>query len=387
MPHSSRVMNFRIPILLTSLLILSTYHAKSADSKMNKSAQDLARFLAPVTPAKKADKADLEKLRSRMISLIERLELSSRTNGPGPESLITKAYDFREDVASVEQLLTRNAVLNAWREASGRGLFNEFGKYSGKITKGRGAGQDCIFELIIPAEAYVPASNQIANLRIVAVEMKRAEGAPFSHREVSFQKELASMIEEKSRSAELAKFENPEATSALGLTAKEELAAWEKAAKEAGDAVDQKPKIRLSSRNDGSPSHMTKQRWRNETEVTNISQHPTEIKVEIYLIGSTDKKKDYYIMAKSSQTLKLRMNEKKRLELHTKAESSYKKLADDRDELTKEERKSSSVNYRGFVVIAKHKDEVVSYIGSDKRLEDFGNPNAEKSPLSGLPVF
>jgi hypothetical protein len=30
---------------------------------------------------------------------------------------------------------------------------------------------------------------------------------------------------------------------------------------------------------------------------------------------------------------------------------------------------------------------VVSYIGSDKRLEEFGNPNAEKSPLSGLPVF
>lgn len=377
----------RILFLLISGLIATSGTAKSADSKMNQSAQDLAKFLSPVLPARKADKADLENLRTRMIALIERLERSTQSNGPGPESLITKAYDFRDEVAGVERLLTRSAVLNAWREANSRGLFDEAGKYSGKITKGRGTGQDCVFELIIPAESYLPASNQIANLRIVPVDQKRSTENSFTHRDASFQKELAAMIEEKSRSVALAKFEKPESTNVLGMTAKEEAAAWEVAMKEAGDDAAQKPKIRLSSGINGSPSHMTKQRWKNETEVTNISQHPTEVTVEIYLIGSTEKKKDYYLMAKSTETIRLRMNETKNLSLYTKAESSYKKLADDRDELTKAERKKSSVHYRGFVVLAKHKNEVVTHIGSDQRLEEFGNPKAEKSPLAALPVF
>ncbi|HQZ27126.1 MAG: hypothetical protein KBF76_01470 [Verrucomicrobiales bacterium] len=381
-------MNLRILILLTVVLIVTSGStARSADSKINQSAQDLAKFLAPAAPARKVDKADLEKLRTRMIALVEQLERSTQSNGPGPESLITKAYEFRDEVAGVERLLTRSAVLNAWREANSRGLFDEAGKYTGKITKGRGTGQDCVFELIIPAESYLPASNQIANLRIVPVEQKRSTEDPLTHRDASFQRELASMIEEKSRSAALAKFENPESTNALGMTAKEEAAAWDLAVKEAGEAAAQRPKIRLSSGINGSPSHMTKQRWKNETEVTNISQHPTEVTVEIYLIGSTEKKKDYYLMAKSTETVRLRMNERKKLTLYTKAESSYKKLADDRDELTKEERKQSSVHYRGFVVLAKHKNEVVSHIGSDQRLEEFGNPKAEKSPLTALPAF
>ena len=61
--------------------------------------------------------------------------------------------------------------------------------------------------------------------------------------------------------------------------------------------------------------------------------------------------------------------------------------ADDRDGLSKEERAKSRVYFRGFVVVARHGKDVVTFTGSDQRLTEFGNPGAEKSPLAGLPVF
>lgn len=360
---------------------------EAADSKINLSAQALEKLLAPTPAATKVDAADLGKLRARMIALIENLESSSRTNGPGPESLLSKAIDLRGDLAGVERLLTLNAVLDTWREANAMGLFNEIHKYTGDITKGRGTGQSCVFELIVPAETYPAASNQLANFRLVPEAEARAKDAPLSERELSYHQELVGMIAEKERTAELARFENPDPTNALGFTDKEALDRWEKAMSAAGDKGKQKPNIRLDCRIDGTPSHMTQQRWRTETKVLNFSAFPTEIAVEIFLIGYTDKKHDYYLMAKKSETLKLLPNESRIVELFTKAESSYKKAADTHDELTKAEIAESRVRCRGFVVIARHGDEVISFIGSDQRLLDFGNPASEDSPLSRLPAY
>jgi hypothetical protein len=368
-------------------LLIGGSPTEAADSKINLSAQELEKLLAPTPAATKVDSADLGKLRSRMIALIEQLESSSRTNGPGPESLLSKAIDLRGDLAGVERLLTLNAVLDAWHEANAMGLFNEIRKYTGDITKGRGTGQSCVFELIIPAETYPAASNQLANLRLVPESEARAKGAPLSERELSYQQELIGMIAEKERSAELSRFENPDPTNALGFTAKESLERWEIAMNAAGDAGRQKPNIRLDCKVDGTPSHMTQQRWKTKTTVLNFSAFPTEVTVEIYLLGYTDKNHDYYLMAKKSEPLKLLPNESREVELFTKAESSYKKAADAHDKLTKAEIAESRVRYRGFVVIAKHDDEIISFIGSDQRLLDFGNPASEDSPLSRLPAY
>ena len=377
--------HFHVAILISVFVTKVT--VEGAESKMNLPAQALAKHLAPTPPAAKADPGDLGRLRDRMIVLIDALEASSRNAGPSPEGLITKAYDFREDVPGIEQLLTRNAVLNAWREASARGLFNEAGKYSGDITKGRGAGGECVFELVVPAETYPPASNQIANLRLIPVESKRNPGSPLTAREESFHRELVGMIAEKGRSAELARFENPAPTNALGMTEKESLDLWQKAMEKAGEAGKEKPNLRLKTGVNGTPSHMTGERWRTMTEVVNNSPHPTEITVDIYVIGNTWKKRDYYLMAKSSQVLKLRGSESRSLELFTKEEGSYKNPSDDRDGLSKEERGQSKVRYRGIVVVAKHGKDVVAFIGTDQRLAEFGNPAAADSPLGGLPAF
>jgi hypothetical protein len=371
----------------TISILLGVSMAAGADSRMNRSAQDLARHLAPTPPAAKVNPGDLDKLRQRMIALIDALEASSRSNGPGPESLIAKAYDFRDDVPGVERLMTQNAVLNAWREANARGLFNEVGKFTGDVTKGRWMGGTCVFELVVPADVYPPASNQIANLRLVPAETKRTADAALTPREKSFHGELVEMVAEKRRSAGLARFENPPATDQLGRTDQESLELWKKAMDEAGEAGKQKPNLRLQGKLSGTPSHMTAQRWRAVVEVLNNSSHPTEITVDIYLIGHTWKNRDYYLMARSTEVLKLRASETKSLEVFTRAEGSYKNKADDHEKLSKAERQKSSVRYRGYVVVARHDKEVVAFIGSDQRMAEFGNPAAEHSPLEGLPAF
>lgn len=371
------------------LLLLSTASpaAFTADSRMNRSAEDLSRHLAPVPPAAKVNAGDLNGLRQRMITIIEKLEASSRGNGPGPESLLAKAYEFRDDIARIERLLTATAILNAWREAEGRGLFNEIGKYYGTVTKGRGEGGECVFELIVPAEAYPPASNQLANVRIVPAEMRRSDPEKLNPREQSYRVELEGLIAEKERSRAMQKQENPEATNALGMTSDEIAKRWERDMAAAGEAAKKAPNIRLAGRVSGTPSHSTGQRWRVAVEVVNVSAFPTEITLETHLLGHTWKKRDYYSMAKSSQSLKLVANETRTLELFTKPEGNYKKPADDHDGLSKAERGESSVRYRGFVVIARHGDRVVAFAGSDQRLAQFGDPGSENSPLDRLPSF
>jgi hypothetical protein len=354
---------------------------------MNRSAQDLAQHLAPVPPAAQANPGDLNGLRQRMITIIEKLEASSRGNGPGPESLLSKAYEFRDDIAPVERLLTSNAILNAWREAEGRGLFNEIGKYYGTITKGRGEGRECLFELIVPAEAYPPASNQLANVRLVPAESRRTDPAKLNSREQSYRGELEGLIAEKARSRVMQKQENPESTNALGMTAEEVTKRWERDMAAAGDAAKETPNIRLGGRVTGTPSHTTGQRWRVTLEVTNTSSHPTEISLDTYLLGHTWKKRDYYLMVKTSRSLKLVANETRTLEFFTKPEGDYKKPADDHDGLSKAERGESSVRYRGFVAVVRHGDKGISFTGTDQRLAEFGNPDSEDSPLGRLPTF
>lgn len=368
---------------LVSLLWCSSVFAQ----KTNQPARNLAKLLAPSNAAGKVNPDDFGKVRQKMISIIEALQKSERTSGPGPESLLPKAYEFREDVGNHERLLTSDAILNAWREAEGRGLFNEIGKFNGTATKGRGTGQNFVFEWIVPPQVFPPASNQLANLRLVPESEKRNPESPLNEREALLHREFVKMMEEKERGRALAKFENPPATDALGNTAADNEARWKKAMEAAGNPIDRKPNIRLEGKVTGTPSHGTGQRWRVAVEVLNFSTHPTESTMEVYLLGQTEKKGSYYVMAKSSHPLKLLANENRRLEVFTRDQNSYKKKADDHDGLSKAERAKSQVRFRGFILVARHGKEVVSFAGSDQRLVGFANPENEESPLAGLPAF
>ena len=368
-----------------------TISSQAASSRINKSAQALAKHLAATPPAKKASDGDLAKARQRMIAAIELVEANNRSNGPRPESLIENALDFREDMGDYERLLTMNAVLSAWREANGRGLFDEKGKFQARITRGRGVGDSCFFERIVRAELLPSASNQLANLRLVTEEEKRPAGEqadPPDHLELAYRDQLEKMIAEKSGIRKLAAIDKGPETNALGQTEKQAQLLWEKEVEEAGgDLSELLPNIRLDGRITGTPSHMTKDRWRATAEVANLSNFPTEVNIDIYLIGITDRKRDHYLMARSTQSLKLRRGESRSVEAYTRAESSYKGKADDHDEVPKKERKYTKVRARGFVMVVRHGDEVVAFTGSDRLLGGYGDPEAKDSPLRALPKF
>ena len=375
----------KLPGFLTCLFF--SVGAIAFAQNTNQPARNLAKLLAPTNPAGKVNPADFGKTKQKMISIIEALQHSERTSGPGPESLLPKAYEFREDVGNLERLLTSNAILNAWREAEGRGLFNEIGKFNGMATKGRGTGQNFVFEWIVPPQVFPPASNQLANLRLVPESEQRNAESPLSERESLLHRELVKMMEEKERGRALAKFENPPATDAMGVTAKEAEARWKKEMEAAGNPVERKPNVRLEGKVTGTPSHGTGQRWRVAAKILNFSTHPAEISVEVYLLGQTEKKGSYYVMSKTSHPLKLLANETRNLELHTREQNSYKKKADDHDGLSKAERAKSQVQFRGYVLVARHGKEVVAFAGSDQRLVGFANPENEDSPLTKLPAF
>ncbi len=382
----------QFPIALTAsflaIAVLAQGSASAAKSGINRDAQALARHLRATPPASKANADEIARLRQRMIAAIELVEKSHRGNGPAPESLIENALDFCEGMGDYERLLTMNAVLTTWRTANGRGLFTENGKFYERITRGRGVGDRCVFELIVPAKDFPAASNQLANVRLVTEEQKRRrkdEGP--DHRQAAHRSQLEKMIAEKAGRKQLAAIENGPKTNSLGETAEEALAAWEKEREAAGELAGKLPNIRLAGRVTGTPSHMTRNRWRATAELTNLSNFPTEVTLDIYFLGITDRKKDHYLMAKSSQSVKLRRGEERSLELYTRAESSYKGKADDHDQVPKKERKHTQVRARGFVMVVRQGDEVVAFTGSDRLLANYADPKVEYSPLRSLPAF
>ncbi len=375
------------PLFSCAALLLVGTQPGEAASKINRSAQELAKHLTATAPARKPSDGDLAKARQRMIAAIEVVEKNYRSNGPRPESLIENALDFRADMGDWERLLTMNAVLTAWREANGRGLFDDNGKYQDRITKGRGAGSRCVFELVVPGEVFPPASNQVANLRLVTEDQKRGVAEPDPHRESAHLEQLRKMMAEKEGLKSLAAIEKGPKTNAVGQTEAQALAAWDKELEEAGDLSGKVANIRLDARMTGTPSHMTQQRWRATASLTNLSSFPVEVTLDTYLIGVTYRKRDHYLMAKSSQTIKLRKSESLSIDTHTRAENSYKGKADDHDEVPKKERNQTKVRCRGFVMVVRHGKEIVAFTGSDQMMAGYGDPDSEDSPLKSLTAF
>lgn len=377
-----------LPLLLAGLWVLAAGPLPAgAQSRINRSAQALARHLGATPPAKAANPQEIAALGRRMTAAIESLEASHRSNGPAPESLLENALDFREDMGDWERLLVMNAVLAAWREAHAMGAFDAKGKFTGRIARGRGAGEPCGYEWIVPGEALPAASNQLANLRLVAQAERRPAGAPLTPRDEAYRDQLSRLIAEKEGRAGLARVEKGPETNAVGQTAAEALARWEKDMAAAGADAQALPNIRLQGDVAATPSHMTKQRWRVACRVTNLSKHPTEVTVEVWLIGITDQKRDHYVMARSSKTLKLRSNESADLDFFSRAEGSYKGKADDHDQLTKPERARSKVRFRGYVARVTHAKGVAAFAGNDQMMTAYGDPGAADSPLSRLPAF
>lgn len=376
---------FLLPVLLASLSLCITGKSEAA-SKINRRAQEIAKLIRPVPPTKKYNPASLEKLGKQMSQIVELMEDSYRSSGPSPESLLEKAFSFQEGIAQIEEMILHHTLLNAWREASAAGLFDRDGKFQPTATAGRGIGDKFLFEYIIPGELYPEASNQLANIRLVRETEKRGESSELSARENAFRTNLEKMISEKIEGVKIAKYENGPKTNSLGQTEAEHLAIWKAEMEKAGEATKEKPRIKVEGSVAASPCHATKDRWRIECEVINISQ-PTEVKVEIWLIGYTEKKRIHYIMAKSEHQLKLRSGEIRKFDVYTKNQGAYKQKADDADGLTKKERPHSRVKFRGYAIRVSHEKGVVRLAGNDRTMLRYADPEDEEARVESLPTY
>ena len=389
--------NVSFPVLLILFIALISSVSVHSAPKLDPAAKALARCLVPSRPTDKFNPADTEKLSLRMITAIEMAHSSDRGNGPGPESLLDKAFEFRPDVGPWERLMVSRAVINAWSEASAMGLFDKDGKFGERIYKGRHEGSRVVFELIIPGEAYPPGSNQLANLRLIPDSKKRTKVKEPDHREVAFQEQLAKLVNERqdyalaANKAMQAKKEEAKrgapAANTLGQSQKEQDKIWEEAVALAGDSAKMPPNIRVQGTKEASPSKMNRNRWRVGARVHNSSSHPTEVKAEIWLLGITDRKRDYYVMSRSEHTLKLRQGEARNLDIFTRAENSYKNKADDHDGVPKKERKRTKVNYHGFAIRVFFDGDLVASTASNARLASWVSPGGDASELTQLPKF
>jgi len=365
--------------LVISFLALSIFAADGlAAPRTNQRAQSLARQLGPSSiNANSGTAGDIEAIRKRAIPILETLELNYRTSGPAPASLMENAYDLRKDVGPYERIVTGQMLLKAWKEASAMGLFDENRKFKARIGEGRFAGQSAVFEHVIPPEIYPAGSTHLANFRIVAPDRKREPGRELTAREKAFGSQLVKVVAEIEKGKTLAAIEKkmvkPKAppTNAVGQTMAEAKRRWQAEVEAAGEDFKKKPNVRIDGRVTATPSRMNKDRWRVSGEIRNLSPYPTEVTMNWWMVGITDKKRDHYIMAKGSQKMELRKGEAQDIILFSKSRGGYKKKADDHDGLSKQERARSRARMRGFILEVVHDTGQVSYFASDRHLEGY----------------
>ncbi len=380
--RSNTIAIHRFLCAITLLLVPCLFAAK----KITPAALALGKQLSPAAPARSYKPESLAPLSAKMIKVLEILQKSYQSNGPGPDSILATALGSREDVGSWEELMLSRALLDAWKKADYMNLFDKNGDFTATSAHGSKSGEKILFELIVPGEVYPPASNQLANLRLISVSEKRTPDSPLTPREQATHQQLIKMVDAYSDRKAAAKLKGPK-TDSMGLTKADSDKAWEKARAEAGDQANARPNIIINPKLEATPSHMTQNRWRLGCEFRNLSSFPTEFKAEVWLLGVTDELGEYYIMKHEEIPLKLRSSESRKIEVFTKSERSYKTKADDFDQLTKKERKDSRVRYRGYVIRIIHNKKVISFAGGDSLMTNFADPENTESGFKHLPNF
>ncbi|NNE93792.1 MAG: hypothetical protein HKN23_19245 [Verrucomicrobiales bacterium] len=369
---------------LCLLLVAGLAHGQKVDRNANL----FSRQLKPANFSKGSEK-DLGRARGEIIKLIEQLERNNRTAKQSPDSLLSKAFEFKEDQIGPNQaMVTSTALLRNWKSASSMGLFSENGKFQDQVVSGRGTGKKVVFEYIVPPSVAPEYAKYIGNVRLVSPERARAKDAEPDQRDLAYLRSLQNVKREAEGRAKLKEMETSKAAmpkkdlNHLGMTKKEEEARYLNEVEAAGAAaLDRAPSIRVQGRLGARPSHMSKERYRVDFEIRNLSNHPTEIEITYWVLGFTDKENKIYIMEQKTEKAKLRAGQVNNLEIWTRPVNSFRKKAKALDN-----KKSDKVIYKGYIAIAKFKGkEVVGIAASDARLMAYAT--GERPGLATFPKF
>ena len=377
-------LRFPLPTVAASLALIAitAFGLCLPDSAL--AADDRARKLAPLLkPAPRSAKGtdkDIAAPKKVTISVIQHLQASNRTNGPSAESLIETAFRMREDVAPLEALLTAATMISNWREAQALGLFDDNHRFQPIITRGPDEGKTALIEYILLPRHMPEMSKHPANVRIVTPSKKRNDdGQALTEREIAYGQQFTKMIAEATARNERLKVEQGTDLGVAGITTDEEHKKWQYDMEAAGDAAKAAPRINLRARKGASPAHKNQYRWRIDAEAANASQHPTEIKLEYWLVGITDEKNLHYLMKKGEEKLELRAGQVKSLTLWTGKESSYKSKAGELDGLPKKQWGKAKVIFRGYMLRAVHETGEVAVLAPDRHLAHYLATDGGKS--------
>ena len=373
-------------LCITPLLLGAFFLFPSADSLQaaDERAKKLSGSLKPIPFSPKGTDKDIAGPKNQIVKVIEQLQISNRGNGPSSESLIEKAYSFRDDIGSLEKDITANSYLRNWKEAQALGLFDDENRFSYIIKRGPETGKTVSVEYIIPPSIMPEMSKHPANVRIVSPGKKRSEKitgeSQLDGRERAYRDQFAQMIEGTQGKRELNKIEAGTEFTSTGISPDEELKRWKNAMEAAGEAAKAAPEINLRARKGASPSHKSGHRWRIDVEVFNTSRQPTEIQLEYWLIGITEEKRIYYLMKKGSVPVKLIAGATKDLPLWTNSEGSYKAKSGELDGLPKKQWRNAKIAFRGFMLRAVHATGEVAIFAPDQRLLDYLDEETDRKP-------
>lgn len=341
--------------------------------KINKDAHELSQYL-PNSKINGGNSAQAAEQMKRILGIVAKTNRNSRST---VRSLVNKAMDFRDDIGEYQKVVTTNSILNVWETAFLNGAMNAKTKvFTGRATRGRYQGQDLVFENIIPAKMAPEYAGYIGNIRLVPKETVR-KGDAISSREAGFAKELISVKREAEVTSKVVARENDNSAEEEKQKKEAEMYAAEVASH--GELVNNKPTLRLDARKTASATRSNGQRYAGSYRITNLSDHPTEVQATFRLLGVTDHKNLLYEMASVTTTVKLRKGEFYEDILQTANVTGFAPALEVFDP-----EKSKKVDFRGYVLSVKFKDEIIAFNTSGGRLERVGSGETSVPTIQSL---
>jgi hypothetical protein len=338
----------------------------------NRDAKAVADKLKPLGLTPKPDPNGLKLVGAQIAGALTELEKSTAKSGPGANNTLDIAYtNFRPEVGPEHRNKAVGALMEMWTEARGLGAFDESHQYTGKITRGPDAGKEVVLEYIVPMSLAPRFSKDVVNIRLVAPSKARPENAPVTAREVSYQKALDAIAKEADGIKALAAQTKKVVTDAAGETKEQAQAKWKGEMKADGAATEEKPDVIVKGSMVSTPTKKNGNAWHVEADLTNLSNHATEVELETLVIGTTWKKHENYLMLDKKEKVQLRSGQNLKVPAVTLAESTYKARSDIYENLDKKkEVPHSNVKYRGTIWRVTHPKGEVGTFATDTAMLD-----------------
>jgi len=331
-----------------------------AFGEANKAIKGFIPVIKPLKASAKASPADLGALNKQMIAAMNYLGKHHDKYGKDGGDIIELALQNYGDemFSGFRASLLRTSLSRTWEKSNSLGLFNKRGQFDMMIRSGPETGKKASFEYIVLPKEYPQYSTDLTNLRLVTPATRRDRN---EERQTTLEKVYAKS---------LGKIEGEilhGRADSLGRNTADNLELWKKSVEANEGALERQPTLRLAGKVTGTRSRSNGDKWKVSFSATNISPHPTEVTAQLFIFGITDEENEIFLLRKTSVPVKLRKNEIFEQDLLTGPRSNYAEMAtriDQNKPTGKIKPLVSAVKMRGWAIVVKHKDKMISQAGS-----------------------